>query len=277
MSSDFADYCLKPWEELTVADNFIFQKVMLNKEICRRFLESLLNIVIAEINFVISEYTLEISRDNKGVRLDVYVKDNTGRVYNIEMQTASVKQGILAKRSRYYQAIIDVNNLQKGDDYAALPETVVIFVCTFDPFGYSQKCYKFENRCEGKENLLLGDGAKRVFLYSKGEINNVTEDIADFLSLIEGKKTEGEFAKLIEKEVSRLKHREETREEYMILSAQIMDARREGRAEGREEGQMRSWLSDMRNVMQKMGYTAGEAMDLLGIPEDKRKIVAANI
>ena len=248
---------------------------MLNKEICRRFLESLLNIVIAEINFVISEYTLEISRDNKGVRLDVYVKDNTGRVYNIEMQTASVKQGILAKRSRYYQAIIDVNNLQKGDDYAALPETVVIFVCTFDPFGYSQKCYKFENRCEGKENLLLGDGAKRVFLYSKGEINNVTEDIADFLSLIEGKKTEGEFAKLIEKEVSRLKHREETREEYMILSAQIMDARREGRimgreegrAEGREEGQMRYEECNAKNGLYRrgghglVGYTRGQAQD----------------
>ncbi len=29
----------KPWEELTIADNFIFCKVMENERICRRMLE----------------------------------------------------------------------------------------------------------------------------------------------------------------------------------------------------------------------------------------------
>ena len=37
----------KPWEELTIQDNFMFQKVMRNEQLCRTFLERVLGISIS--------------------------------------------------------------------------------------------------------------------------------------------------------------------------------------------------------------------------------------
>ncbi len=53
--------------------------------------------------------------DAKSVRLDIYVEDGKETVYNIEMQTAENRN--LPKRTRYYQGMIDLNILEKGDNY----------------------------------------------------------------------------------------------------------------------------------------------------------------
>ena len=47
-------------------------------------------------------------------------------VYNVEMQTENT--GELPKRSRYYQAVIDINLIKRGEDYAALKKSYVIFI-----------------------------------------------------------------------------------------------------------------------------------------------------
>ena len=49
------------------------------------------------------------------------------------MQTT--KKDNLPKRMRYYQGMIDLNILEKGESYKALKKSFVIFICTFDLFG----------------------------------------------------------------------------------------------------------------------------------------------
>lgn len=73
------------------------------------------------------------SYDGKGVRLDVYAADDEKTVYDIEMQATSNKN--LPKRSRYYQGMIDLNLIKKGEDYKTLRKSYIIFICIFDPFG----------------------------------------------------------------------------------------------------------------------------------------------
>ena len=41
----------KPWKELTIADNFIFCKVMQNERLCRGVLETLLGIKVSRIDY----------------------------------------------------------------------------------------------------------------------------------------------------------------------------------------------------------------------------------
>ena len=41
----------KIWENLTIADNFIFQKVMRKKRLCKRLIEKILRIKIRKIMF----------------------------------------------------------------------------------------------------------------------------------------------------------------------------------------------------------------------------------
>ena len=43
---------IKSFDELTIQDNFIFQKVMLKKHICKAVLERLLDISIKDIVYI---------------------------------------------------------------------------------------------------------------------------------------------------------------------------------------------------------------------------------
>lgn len=63
----------KTWDELTIKDNFLFQKVMRNKRICKMLIEEILQIKIKKIAFPDNEKTIDIRLDSKSVRLDVYV------------------------------------------------------------------------------------------------------------------------------------------------------------------------------------------------------------
>ena len=78
-------YRIKTWEELTIQDNFLFQKVMQNKRICKHLIELILQIKIKDISFPETEKSMGSRYDRKSIRLDVYVEDEAGRVFDIEM------------------------------------------------------------------------------------------------------------------------------------------------------------------------------------------------
>ena len=60
------------WEKATIANNFIFYKVMHNNpDVCKELLEILLQIKIDHITMH-TEETIEVDYGKKGVRLDVY-------------------------------------------------------------------------------------------------------------------------------------------------------------------------------------------------------------
>ena len=64
------------WERATLADNFIFCKVMTaNPDLCKELLELLLNIKIERIEIPVAERSFKVDYDSKGIRFDVYVKD----------------------------------------------------------------------------------------------------------------------------------------------------------------------------------------------------------
>ena len=121
---------IKKFEELEIRDDFMFGVIMRNPKYCKPFLETVLNIKIGHIEYPKSQEIIDLSADAKGVRLDVYVEDGKGTVYNIEMQTTSNKN--IPKRMRYYQGNIDIDCIQKGQDYRELTKSYIIFICTFD-------------------------------------------------------------------------------------------------------------------------------------------------
>lgn len=63
------------WESLTLANNFIFYKVMRHHpDACKHLIEMLLGIKIEKMEMR-NEETIDIDHDAKGIRLDVFVKD----------------------------------------------------------------------------------------------------------------------------------------------------------------------------------------------------------
>ncbi len=73
------------WENLKISNDFIFAKVMRNPELCKKMLERLLGISIGRIEYLEEQKVIDISRDSKSIRLDVYLKDGEGTVYNVEI------------------------------------------------------------------------------------------------------------------------------------------------------------------------------------------------
>ena len=235
---------IKEWEELTIRDNFLFQKVMQNKRLCMWLITKLLGIKVKDIIYPEAEKTVEASPTQKGIRLDVYVVTEDGTIIDIEMQTADKSLGWLPKRTRYYQAMIDLNVLGKGKDYIELKKSFVIFICTFDPFpGNNRKIYTFTNLCHEQDGLELGDETAKIFLNTKGTVGEVDEDIDKFLAYVDGKNAEGEFTQDIAAEVERIKQHNETRVEYMTLMMELKEQRREGRGEGIKSAREESALA----------------------------------
>ena len=67
---------IKPWEELTIRDDYMFKLVMRRKHICKKMLELILQINIRDIRYIEEEKNLKFQYAGKGVRLDVYVADD---------------------------------------------------------------------------------------------------------------------------------------------------------------------------------------------------------
>ena len=227
----------KPFEELTLADRFIFYKVMQDLELCKRLLEIILNVEIERIEYPEGEKTIEVKNDAKGIRLDIYVKDEKATVYSVEMQAAHKTN--LPQRSRYYQNLIDVNLLGRGEDYRTLNRSFVIFICMEDIFHKGRHIYTFENRCREEPELSLGDRTVKIFLNPYSEMDDVTPELRNFLRYLADGIATDEYTRKVDAAVETAKNDPRLMVEYMSYYAEQADRRaerEESHAEGLEEG-----------------------------------------
>lgn len=74
------------WEEVGIANDFMFGKVMKNPKLCKELLQKIFpELLIERIEYQETQKTIENDHEAHGVRLDVYVKDDVGTVYTIEI------------------------------------------------------------------------------------------------------------------------------------------------------------------------------------------------
>lgn len=142
------------------------------------------------------------------------------------MQTSELNQNF-GKRTRYYQALIDLNTLNKGESYKKLKESYIIFVWTSDPFKLDRKIYTFRNKCVESENLELNDETTKIFLNSKGKIGKINDEIKNFLDYVNGEEVKGSFTANVDIRLKKVKSREEIGVEYMTLELWLQDAKDE--------------------------------------------------
>ena len=107
----------------------------------------------------------------------------------------------LPKRRRYYQGMINLNILEKGDDYNHLKKSYVIFICTFDPFGLGRHIYTFENRCSEDTALTLNDGTVKIILNTKGTLDDVSPEMKRLLDYVDGKGVSDTFTRDLEEAI----------------------------------------------------------------------------
>ena len=230
-------YLSKKFEDLTFSDDFLFGIIMRNPKYCKPFLETILNVRISRIEYPEGQKTINLSLDAKSIRLDIYVADHADTVYNIEMQKGLHRN--LPKRTRYYQGMLDLDQMDKGMDYTQLERSFIIFVCTFDPFHMGRHLYTFENRCVEDTSLSLGDATQKIFLNTKGIFDDVRPELKRLLNFIDGKQPEDAFTQELSEAVESAKRNEKWRLDYMTLQMAYDEKYQEGLEAGMTESAKR--------------------------------------
>jgi len=267
------------WENLEITSDFIFGKVMQNEELCKELLQR----VFPE--FQIEKLTvLELQKEVRGgyrqkfIRMDVYTEDGI-RIFDVEMQMF-LYQG-MAERTRYYHSMIDANNLKAGGHYSDLKNTYVIFFCPFDPFGAGRSIYTFRNLCVEDYSLELKDGNETIFISSKGNREGVSQELGNFLDLMEGKMcTEDDFVARVKTEIDRAKTKDEWRQEYMLIkdleSMWYEYGHTHGKEEGLEEGIAQGRVQTYIELVQKKVVNLSDAAKACDMTEEEFSVVMEN-
>ncbi len=227
------------------------------EENCKGFLERVLPIKInyVEIN---TEKNIVYHPEYKGVRLDVYAKDENNTRYNIEMQV--LKQPALGRRSRYYQSQMDMELLAKGCEYEELPDSYVIFLCDFDPFGERKYRYTFRTICEETEKASLKDGRCIVFLNTCGKNEeNIPQELLSFLKFVHAdlkesqKDFQDDYVRQVQKSVTDIKASREMEERFMLLEELLKDEHRQGVQEGIQKGELKATREILEMTLERFG------------------------
>ena len=208
------------WERLTLADNFIFCKVLEdNPEVCKHLIEILLNLKIDRIEKPAAEKSLKTDFISHGIRFDVYVKDGNGRSFDIEIQTTHSNS--LAKRARYYQGLMDVDNVQHGTGYDVLNESYVVFLCMGDAFGKGFPVYTFRYRADEDKDFLMDDGTVNVFFNAKKYDTMKSEELKAFFKYLCGKEPSSGFTDRLSALVERVKTNAQWRHRFMTWEQEM--------------------------------------------------------
>ena len=272
-----------PLKDLNLTDRFLFDEVLEDRGTYQDVLSIIFGREIPLLDQPQTEKELRVSPLIRSVRMDVFAMSEEQSIYNTEMQ--NTRKTDLAKRSRYYQSLIDTSLLEPGiPNYNILNQSYVIMIMTFDLFGYGKYVYTFENKCKEVPECSLGDGTAKIFLNTKGEnADEVPDELIEFLDYVEHStaetagKVKSERVRRVHDRVCRVKLSEEVgvkymqawEEKYYEREEGRIEGRKEGRIEGREEGRIKILVTQVCKKLAK----GMEASDLADMLEEEESVI----
>ena len=239
-------YHHKNIQDLCFTDDFMFGAVMKDERICKGVIERLLHIKIARIEYPELQKELSPFYTQKGIRLDVYV-EGSDKVFDIEAQ--SYKFDDIGERMRYYQAMIDIDNLMRGMSYSELKDSYILFLCTYDPFGAGLPVYTFERVCREAAKVELKDKTHHIIFNAEAAANERDKELRDFMTFLKSNEAKSEFTKEIAKMVETKKFEQSFINEYLAWNLHDDDVKRRGVAEGIQLGIQQANLGTARNLL----------------------------
>ena len=190
----------RPLAELDLLDDFLFNALLAYPEygrrFCRKFLKILFGREFKNLNIVTQKSYGGLDTGYHGARLDVYIEEgdevevdstNVSAIYDIEPDKNNKRKDIdaIPQRTRFYHAIIDRRCLKSGQSYDRMKKVFVIFICPYDPFGDDRMIYTIRNQCVENPELPYDDGARTIFLYTKGKKGRDNESLSQLLDYME--------------------------------------------------------------------------------------------
>ena len=237
------------FDEIGITNDYMFGTVFRDKEKCKELLQRILKIRLAEIEVVEPQKVMKTTLIGKGIRIDIYAKDSEGNVYDIEMQTT--EETDLHLRTRYYHSEMDSYQIRAGQKYFNLKQSVVIFICTFDPFADDRSIYTFETTCKENKGLVLADKRRTYFVNVNGNREGISEDTTKLLDYFKTGQPTDHYTKDIQKQVQIIRNDDDWRENYMTIEMKMDQRYEQGKNEGeqnRDRELIAKWLQKGKTI-----------------------------
>lgn len=247
-------------EDLNLMDDFLINRVMSDTTYGEEFARILLGIIfhrkMGPLSVIPQKVEYGTDLYSHGIRLDVYMDEKDAGIYDLEAeQNFSVKnKESLPRRVRFYHAKIDATALESGLEYKSLRNVCVIFITTYDPFNKERMVYTIKNCCTEEPGLTYEDGARTIFLYTKGSNGNPPADLVELLRYMEDtteKNVCNESIKKLHEMVQHTKQDAKAGVSYMKWYEIQSMCREEGREEGKAEGEISVCIRVVRKMLQK--------------------------
>ena len=238
-----------PKRFLKFSDRWMFNRVLCEKEVCRKVLRAALGIEVGEITYLNAEQAKEPAAASRGVRMDVFAREGS-RVFDIEMQVSPEDR--IGRRMRYYQAAIDATELGPGEDYGLLPESFVVLFCATDPFRAGEAVYSIERV----------DSHWRVFNASAAE-DVADPDLRDLLHYVATGRPDGALSREIDSLVEEYNRDREWVTKVLTYEQDTEMRCRRAEARGIEQG--------IEQGMDRLGTLVGLLLDA-GRLDDARRV-----
>ena len=257
---------VNPLQNMNLMDDFLFDVATVDLETCKIIIELSLGLTIKKIRWKEGQKVVHNMPGKRGIRMDFYVEDDKGQVFDVEMQKRN--QGNIPKRTRFYQALIDTPMLKSGErGFDNLKPAYIIVICGFDQYGYGKYRYTFENRCKEIPDLTMGDECTKIILNTKGTNDDeVEKSLVDFLHYVDNSSEENvpddcdERLKHLHKKIYEIKSNEQMGVSYMKMEERDRLIREEGEMKGEIKGEIKAIVSIVRRML-KNGYDINKAAD----------------
>ena len=149
--------------QFRLIDDVFMNKVFEDKS-C---VELLLQIILDRTDLHVESVNLQHGISNlqgRAVRLDILAVDDSGKIYNIEVQKND--HGAQAKRARYNSSLLDANITEAGNQYENLKETYVIFITENDVLGENIPIYHVD-RIVRETGKMFNDQSHIIYVNSQ--------------------------------------------------------------------------------------------------------------
>ena len=178
-------------EELNLVDDFLVNSLtshqVYGEPAARCILECILGRKIGKLTVIPQHFVQGGDTNEHGIRMDVYLDEEDGELFDLEPDNNDGEKDIAAlpKRARFYHAKLDAGSLKTGEKYGSLRNVFVIFITTYDPFGAGRMMYTIRSGCMEMPELPYEDGARTIFLYTRGTEGNPPVELRELLYYME--------------------------------------------------------------------------------------------
>lgn len=234
--------------------------------------EYVLRIVLGKADLVVE--TSETQADleifgSRGLSLDVFARDESGKRYNIEVQRSD--RGATSKRARFHASAIDVTSLSKGMEFGSIPDTYVIFITENDVLEGGKLAYTIHRTVE-ETNKLFNDGTHIIYVNASYDDTNT-----DLGKLVHDFMCKNASDMLCEPMKEITKHYKETEEGVEFMCKAVEDYAKEYAKDYARKERQKERIDTIKSFIKDGSLSLEKIAEIVKLPLDDVKKIAATV